>query len=68
MRSLKKLILILLALAVIVIGGFFALTHQAAMEPAAQPAAGSFSQQQIDKGKLLAAMRNEFGGHAVKQG
>ena len=56
MRSLKKLVLILLALAVIVIGGFFALTHQAAMEPAAQPAAGSFSQQQIDKGKLLAAM------------
>ncbi|QIL78530.1 c-type cytochrome [Diaphorobacter sp. HDW4A] len=56
MRTLKKLFFIVLALLIIVIGGFFALTHQPAIEPAAQPAAGSFAPQQIEKGKLLAAM------------
>lgn len=56
MRTLKKFILVVLLLLIVVIGGFFALTHQPEIAPAAQPPSGSFSQQQIDKGKLLAAM------------
>ena len=56
MRTLKKLFIILLLLAIVVVGGFFALTHQPTMAEAAPPVAGTFSPQQVQKGRLLAAM------------
>lgn len=56
MRTLKKILLLSLLLLIVVVGGFLALSHQPAIGAGNPPAATSFSPQQIEKGRLLAAM------------